>query len=191
MRPRPVLVTPAAIILAAGASTRLGHPKQLVRLANETLLDRTVRIAGEAGCTPIYVVLGASAADIQQHCALSGATILLNDQWQEGMASSIRLGVHALAVTAAGAILLTCDMPAVTPSHLHALASTGTLTASRYAARNGVPAFFPRATFPQLLALTGDRGASALLASAPSLDLPGGELDLDTPEDLARLTASL
>ena len=182
-------MTPAALILAAGASTRLGEPKQLIVFQSETLLDRTIRIAREAGCSPILVVLGANADRIRQQCSLNDVTILHNDQWPQGMASSIRLGMQCLADQAA-AIVLTCDMPAITPHHLRALAADGALTASRYADRNGVPAFFPQASFTDLLAVTGDQGARAILAKAPALDLPGGELDLDTPEDLARLHAS-
>ncbi len=189
MRSRSGLLTPAALILAAGASTRLGQPKQLIVFQAETLLDRAIRIAREAGCVPIVVVLGANAEQIEQQCTLSDITILTNDLWQKGMASSVRLGMQFLEDRDA-VIVLTCDMPAITSDHLRALAADGILTASRYADRNGVPAFFPQASFPELLALTGDQGARSILATARALDLPGGELDLDTPEDLARLHAS-
>lgn len=182
-------MTPAAIILAAGASTRLGQPKQLILFESETLLDRTIRTAREASCAPVVVILGANADLIQQQCNLSDTTILRNAKWQEGMASSLRLGIQSIP-DAEAAMILTCDMPAITPEHLRVLAASGTLKASRYANRTAVPAFFPRALFPQLLALTGDQGARAILAEAPSIDLPGGELDLDTPEDLARLRAT-
>ena len=179
------MTSTAAIILAAGASTRLGTPKQLALLAGETLLARAIRIAAEAGCTPIFVVLGANAEMIQAQCSLHPGRVVLNNQWPEGMASSIRVGVQALPEQVTGAILMTCDQPTVSPQHLRQLAERNPdqTTASSYANRRGVPAYFPSSLFPQLLALTGDLGARALLASA--LDLPGGDLDIDTPDLLA------
>jgi molybdenum cofactor cytidylyltransferase len=179
-------MTPAAVILAAGASTRLGTPKQLVKIDGETLLDRAVRTAREAGCSPIVVVLGASAHQIEESCHLDETVLLVNDLWNEGMGSSLRLGITAIRDLEA-AVVLTCDQPAVTPFHLRALMASGSLTASRYAGRAGVPAFFPATHFPALMALQGDAGARTLLQSAPTVDLPGGDLDVDTPGDLLQL----
>lgn len=88
---------------------------------------------------------------------------------------------------------MVCDQPAVTPEHLRTLTATGHLTASAYAGRNGVPAYIPAAFFPQLAQLTGDSGARDLLRTAPTIPLPHGELDIDTPADLdqaERLIAS-
>ena len=171
------------MILAAGASTRLGEPKQLVQLGAESLLERAIRIATEAGCSPVIVVLGASADLIQQQSNLHGAQVTVNDEWAEGMASSIRLGVSQLD-RADGVVVMTCDMPAVNASHIQALARSGETTATSYAGRRGVPAYLPRPAFALLLQLRGDAGARDLLATASSIDLPGGELDIDTPEDL-------
>jgi molybdenum cofactor cytidylyltransferase len=168
----------AAVILAAGASTRLGEPKQLVNLAGETLLERAVRTARDAGCSPV-VVLGSEAERIREGCSLVGATVLVNEAWPEGMASSIRVGVGAVS-GADGVVLMTCDQPAVTAEHLLALIANGEVTASAYAGRRGVPAYFPAATFPALLELRGDAGARELLRNAAAVELPGGELDIDT-----------
>ena len=175
----------AAVILAAGASTRLGQPKQLVILSGETLLDRAARIAREAGCEPVVVVLGADAERIRTACQLGGAQVVVNDGWGEGMASSIRVGVEAISLSD-GVVLMTCDQPAVTPEHLRVLMAPGAATASAYADRRGVPAYFPAAFFPELLRLRGDHGARELLRNAPAIDLPGGELDVDTAADLRR-----
>jgi len=172
----------AAIVLAAGASTRLGEPKQLVMLGTETLLDRAVRIASEAGCSPVIVVLGAEAEQIREQCDLSGAVIVMNPRWQEGMASSIRVGVSAVG-GAGGVVLMTCDQPAVTPEHLLALTASGDVTASAYAGRRGVPAFFPALSFSALMELTGDAGAQKLLRNAAAVELASGELDVDTAAD--------
>ena len=180
----------AAIILAAGASTRLGQPKQLAALNGEPLLARAVRIAQQAGCSPVLVVLGAEADRIRTACPLSNVTVVLNEHWHEGMASSIRTGIEALRNhdnehSLSGVILMTCDQPAVTPSHLRALTASGEITASEYAGRRGVPAYFPASSFPALIQLSGDTGARDLLRDAHAITLPLGELDIDTPEALA------
>ena len=180
----------AAIILAAGASTRLGQPKQLALLNGETLLARTVYIAYEAGCSPVLVVLGAEADRIRAACSPLHAAIVVNEQWREGMASSICAGIEALHSHAQehsprGLILMTCDQPAVTPDHLRALTISGDVTASEYSGRRGVPAYFPASSFPALAQLTGDSGARDLLRHARAIPLPLGELDIDTPEVLA------
>jgi CTP:molybdopterin cytidylyltransferase MocA len=179
-------VKTAAVVLAAGASTRLGEPKQLVRLAGETLLERAVRTAREAGCSPVVVVLGAEAEQIAEECDLSDAVVVVNEEWSEGMASSIRVGVGALQ-DADGVVLMTCDQPAVSAAHLRALMKTGAATASVYAGRRGVPAYLPASSFAQLLELRGDVGARELLRGADAVELANGELDVDTAEDLERL----
>jgi molybdenum cofactor cytidylyltransferase len=174
-----------AIILAAGSSKRLGTPKQLVVLGAETLLDRTVRVARQAGCSPVVVVLGASAELIRRECNLEDAEVVLNKSWPEGMGSSVRLGVQALR-DVDGCVVMICDMPAVTAAHLQALMASGELTASSYANRQGVPAYFPASAFGDLIKLEGDAGARSLLQSAQRIELPCGELDVDTIEDLER-----
>ena len=177
----------AAIILAAGASTRLGQPKQLIQLAGETLIDRTVRTAREAGSSPVLVVLGAGLPQVVTHSTLKDAIKVINRHWQQGMASSIVRGVEILQAIANvdGVILMTCDQPAVTPAHLQRLAASEEPTASFYANRRGVPAFFPHTSFPDLLKLAGDHGARDLLKHARTIELRGGELDIDTAADLA------
>ena len=178
--------TVAAVILAAGASRRLGQPKQLVRLGSETLLERALRIAREGGCNPILVVLGADADLVQSQCDLSGARIVLNERWAEGMATSIQAALQVLHVEqcpVSGAILMVCDQPAVTAEHLRKLSATNRLTASQYG-RSGVPAFFPNTAFEELAQLTGDAGARELLRGAETVSLPDGELDIDTGAEL-------
>ncbi|SFS10942.1 molybdenum cofactor cytidylyltransferase/nicotine blue oxidoreductase [Granulicella pectinivorans] len=176
----------AAVILAGGSSSRLGEPKQLVRIGGETLLDRTVRVAREAGCDPVVVVLGASAARVEEACALEGAVVLENELWGEGMGSSLRMGIAAVR-DLDGAVVMTCDMPAVTAGHLLGLMAAGGRMASRYGGRNGVPGYFPAEDFEELLRVTGDVGARELLRGAAALELAAGEMDLDTEEDLERV----
>lgn len=187
-------------MLAAGSSSRLGQPKQLVRLsddpAGETLLERTIRIAAEAGLRPVYVVvrergsLELAAANLDE-----GAVVWIeNPNAAEGMAASIRLGISVVQPAASGVVVLACDQPAVTVDHLRRLAEAGErvergergkrIVASSYAARKGVPAYFPRSAFAALMALSGDTGARGLLQQADAIALPHGEIDIDTPEDL-------
>ena len=178
----------AAIVLAAGASRRLGEPKQLAMVGGERLLDRAVRVALEAGLEPVVVVLGAEAQRIERKCRLDGALVVLNPGWEEGMGSSIRVGIGALA-DVQGVVLMTCDQPVVTAEHLDLLVETGlsgpaAIAASVYAGGLRVPAFFPESEFGCLAELTGDQGARGLLAGARPVELTGGELDVDTVEEL-------
>jgi CTP:molybdopterin cytidylyltransferase MocA len=175
----------AAVVLAAGASSRLGEAKQLVRLGGENLLERAVRVARDAGCSPVVVVLGASATLIRAQSGLDDAVIVVNREWAKGMGSSIPVGVGVLR-DVDGCVVMTCDMPAVTAEHLIGLMASGVVTASSYAGRRGVPAYFSVADFPSLMELHGDVGAKDLLRSARCVELSGGELDVDTENDLAR-----
>lgn len=199
MRP-PDLPKIPAIVLAAGGSARLGQPKQLLRLqgSQETLLGRAVRLARESEAAPIFVVLGADAESIQRAVDLSQFTVLVNDAWAEGMASSLRVGIAAAAAVSppvSGALLTVCDQPAVSAEHLRHLLATHradpeSIAASQYAGRSGVPAVVPREMFAALLALTGDQGARSIFARAGlrvhAIKLAGGEWDIDTAEDLRR-----
>lgn len=174
-----------AIILAAGASTRLGSPKQLILLGTETLLERTVRIAVEAGLDPVY---GVVSADLPPEACDNRMIRVVNAEAFEGMASSIRAGLHAAESgnsSLSGIVILVCDQPAVTAKHLRELARGGDhVIGSAYAQRKGVPAYFPASTFAELLALRGDVGARELLRFSEAIDLLGGELDIDSPKDL-------
>lgn len=176
----------AAIVLAAGASRRLGEPKQLVRLGDETLLERAVRACRDAACTPIVVVLGALSESIQNQCNLQDTVIVDNREWCEGMGSSLCAGVKALDPSVEGCVIVTCDMPAASAEHLRRLMQGNDVTASEYAGRRGVPAFFPRSSFPALMQAHGDTGARDLLKEANAVPLPAGELDVDTAQDLQR-----
>jgi molybdenum cofactor cytidylyltransferase len=193
----------AAIILAAGASRRLGGPKQLVRVAGETLLGRTIRVVRESGVNSILVVLGAYCEEIQAGVEMQGVRTVMNPAWGKGIASSIRAGMKALDQAAPGAqavLLLVCDQPNLTAQHLCVLMNTyehaaqSNVVASRYAGVTGIPVIFPAALFPRLLALEGDEGARRLLRD-PDLqpvcvDFSGGEIDIDTLADLARTVDS-
>ncbi len=185
----------AALILAAGASTRLGQPKQLLRYQGELLVERAVRIAREAGADPVFVVLGANHSPIFE--VLSAleprVRVLLNQGWADGMGHSIALGAAAAERNGADDLLvLTCDQILVTPEHLRRLVELSHrdhVVASTYAGHRGVPALFPEFSFHALQELHGDRGARDLLQQEDVLAVPlaGGEIDIDTPADLRAL----
>ena len=173
-----------AVILAAGASRRLGRPKQEVVLHGETLLHRAVRVAAEAGLEPVLVVVRDPASTIDLEAL--GAVVLVNERASEGMSTSIYLGVRwAQDHASTGIVLLTCDQPALRSTHLRALSSeTAHITGSAYAGRVGVPAYFPASAFDALLTLRGDQGARPLLGHARAIADEALALDIDTEGDL-------
>ena len=191
----------AAVVLAAGASRRLGQAKQLVRQGSETLLGRTIRVVREAGVADIFIVLGAQRELISATIAFKDAVLVFNENWEKGIASSIHAGLRALDTHPdewPAALILSCDQPKLGAHHLRAMlqnfaASCGpVIVASSYADTLGVPAIFPRPVFPQLMALRGDKGARAILLDPPcplaTVPFSGGEIDIDVPADLEHLS---
>jgi CTP:molybdopterin cytidylyltransferase MocA len=180
----------AALILAAGAGRRMGGPKALLMMEGETLLQRAIHKARAAGCDPVIAVVG----DWEPGPLAGNATVLRNPEAAEGMASSIRQGIAALPAGANAVLLLTVDQPAVDGTlllNLLALAARapGRPAACAYGGTLGIPAVLPRRLFSELLSLTGDRGAKAILLREPTtaLPFPAGAFDLDTPGDLDRI----
>ena len=179
-----------AVILAAGASRRLGRPKQLVELGGESLLRRTVR-AALAGCAQVLVVVGSRAEEMAANLAGLPVTRAANDAWEEGMASSIRAGIRALPAGAEAALFLVCDQIAVDGALVLRLlearrARPDAVVACGYSGTRGIPSVFPAWCFPELLDLRGDRGARGLLSGAAVevVPFPEGDTDVDCPEDL-------
>ncbi|WP_257450023.1 nucleotidyltransferase family protein [Archangium lipolyticum] len=192
------MATTGLVLLAAGGSTRLGHSKQLLRWNGRSLLRRAAETALASGCHPVVVVLGAEADAHRAELAGLSVRDVENTRWREGMGGSLRLGMEALRETPSleAVVLMVCDQPAVTAEHLMALRRTHQergqpIVASGYAGTVGVPALFDRSLFAELEALPASAGARPLLAKDPGrvavVPLPGGELDVDTPEDVERL----
>ena len=185
------------IVLAAGASTRFGSPKQLAPVQGvpllQLVLSRATAVAGHA----VTVVLGAHAAEIAPALGRLPVSLVVNREWSEGMAASIRAGVLSLPGSCAAALLLLADQAAVTGADLQRLAdawrrSPRAIVAAQYSGGHGVPAVFPRAEFPALLRLRGELGADALLRS-PAVELigvsmPSAATDIDRPGDLPKPT---
>jgi len=177
------------VVLAAGLSTRLGRPKQLEMLGGETLVERTVRVASEAGLAPVIAVI--LDGELIPRLQSLGAIPLFNRRSFDGLATSIHVGVRAaMPHDLDGLVLMTCDQVALTADHLRALCHvTEQTTGSLYAGRVGVPAYFPRASFDALLKLEGDKGARELLRGVRSFPCEDLALDVDTEADLERAKA--
>ncbi|MGZ3874897.1 MAG: nucleotidyltransferase family protein, partial [Mucilaginibacter sp.] len=148
------------IILAAGASSRLGSPKQNLVYEGESLLQRNIKAAVATGY-PVTVILGANAEIIRPTISHFAINIIYNDEWQEGIASSIRLGIGELKKTAPhidGVILMLCDQPFVSTQLLLQLTpadASKNICACTYNGTIGPPAFFDDHYFPELQQLTG------------------------------------
>jgi molybdenum cofactor cytidylyltransferase len=184
------------VVLAAGASTRFGSPKQLVRLNGRPLLHLAVSRAVEVAGQSVTVVLGANAVELAPLLRHTPAAIVVNRDWSEGMGSSVRTGVSRVPATADAVMLMLADQPAVTAEDLRRLISTWRrqpqcIVAAHYAGTAGVPAIFPREDFTALAGLRGDTGARALLKRGGErlirVPLQSAEIDIDTPEDLLKL----
>lgn len=184
------------LVLAAGASTRLGQPKQLVKLGGRPALHIVVSNAVAVAGNAVTVVLGAHARELTHLLAHSPASVVVNRHWEEGMGSSLRFGIAALPPGCDAVMVLLGDQVGVTADDLKRLASAwrgeeSVIAASVYAQRVGVPAIFPRLCFSELAELRGDHGARAILERngyrLVRVPMGNAAIDLDTPEDLAAL----
>ena len=188
------MVRVGAVILAAGGSRRFGQPKQLIKFAGETLVQRAVHAAQEGGCSPVLVVTGESHEAVTASVAAMHPLIVRNESWSRGIGSSIRLGVEELSQhTVDAIILLACDQPAVDMGVVSALIaeherSGRPIVASRYADTVGIPALFQRSMFDELRQLPDQHGAKALIQAnlwrVAQIEFANGAFDLDTREDL-------
>jgi molybdenum cofactor cytidylyltransferase len=186
------------VILAAGASTRLGQPKQNLVYQNKTLLQQAIETALASVCRPVIVILGANTEVIRPTIETQPVHIFHNKDWKEGIASSIRLGVAELkkfepAITSI--ILMLCDQPYISTSLLnefvHAKEKKG-IIACAYNDTIGAPVLFDAKYFDELSLLTGADGAKKLLFKYPgnvhSIAFPRGGVDIDTSEDYKKLS---
>ncbi len=186
-----------SIILAAGASRRMGQLKQLLEWQNQSLLEHAIQNVQSLLKERVIVVLGAHAESIQTAINLDSVTVIVNSDWQEGIASSIRAGVQALPMSASAVLILLCDQPLIGSTLIQTLL-TGwqneptRMVACQYGNSVGVPALFPAEFFRRLLQLKGDQGAKHLLMEFGDrllkMPLPEAELDIDTTGDFNHLT---
>ncbi|HMS39340.1 MAG TPA: nucleotidyltransferase family protein [Pyrinomonadaceae bacterium] len=186
------------IILAAGASSRLGTPKQLLRFEGKTLLRRAVETAIETNYR-IIVVLGANFERTKAEIEDLEIEICFNKNWQDGMSSSLKTGLKKLleiAPNLSAVIITLCDQPFINSQVFNNLAETfektnAPIVACNYAETIGVPALFSHLFFDELLNLSADEGARKIiknhLAEVEKISVPQAEIDIDTAEDFQKL----
>jgi len=187
------------IILAAGNSSRLGRPKQLLPYRGKTLLTHAVSETLDAGLYPVVVVTGACHEEVKNSLHGQSLDIIFNPDWEKGMASGIIAGLSnilSLHPDVDAVIVAVCDQPFISSGLLLQLVSTFDtsgkgIIASTYAESVGTPVLFGRSYFEQLLALSGSEGAKKLLKQYPddlaTVAFPDGYIDIDTGEDVQKL----
>ena len=188
-----------ALILAAGESSRLGEPKQLIQFRGKSLVRRMVDAAKKARCSPIVVVIGSDREEVERELKAEGAIIVENENWRLGIGTSIRVGMRRLidkAPTLEAVVLLVCDQPFVATRTIARLITLRgktkrAIVASRYANTLGVPALFDRSCFEELLALDNAAGAKTVILSnrerVAEFPFPEGKIDIDTASDYKKL----
>lgn len=183
------------IILAAGASRRLGHAKQLLDVQGMPMLTFMIKQAINSMAKPVIVVLGANAESIKSSINTNEVELVENSSWQEGMSSSIRTGINYLTKVhphVQASILMMCDQPFVTTELINKIIETQNnagkdIVTCSFAGVIGPPALFTTKIFPELLKLKGDAGAKKIIERSPdqvaTVPFPKGEIDLDTESD--------
>jgi len=192
-----VAVRVVAIVLAAGEGRRMGGPKALLRLGEETFLARACRLLARPGVASVIPVLGAEAERVRAEAGLPPqATAVVNERWREGMLTSVWAGLEAASRLGAEAVLLhPVDNPAVEAATVDAvvaaLAGGAEIAVPTHGGRRGHPAGFARSVWPELRSAPLDAGARTVLAARPErvTHVPAGPdalVDVDTPDDFAR-----
>ena len=189
------------IVLAAGASSRMGTAKQLLPYRGTTLLEHILHLALNSVCHPVIVVLGANAEQIKPKLTTLDVKIVQNANWSKGLSTSIRVGIEALQAETAnldGVLLALGDQPLISTQFINQLVETfksseHLIVASEYAGILGVPALFHHTLIPELLTLTKDAGARFLIQKYRKNTLGilnlQAQWDIDTPIDYKKLLA--
>jgi molybdenum cofactor cytidylyltransferase len=184
--------TITVILLAAGSSSRMGQSKQLLILENEPLLLRSAKTALMSCSENVTVVLGDKELEHQSVVSHLPIQIVVNRNWQNGMGSSIKTGLHHVLTNQSDVqaiLIMVCDQPLLTASHLDKIISAyeqthQSIVASYYSNSAGVPALFDKVLFSELLSIEDSHGAKVVFSKHPEslsfVDFPGGEIDLDT-----------
>jgi molybdenum cofactor cytidylyltransferase len=187
------------IILAAGASSRMGQPKQLLKYHDASLIQHSIGEALAASPQKVFVVVGSAAEEISEQVDKKQAYLLFNKNWEEGIASSIREGLQQsllLSTNLEAVILMVCDQPYVNAALLRNLVSQHVesgkpIVASQYKETLGTPVLFHKSFFPELLKLNGDVGAKKLIMDhqqqVQAVRFPLGHIDIDNMADYETL----
>ena len=195
-----IVNTCGIIILAAGASTRLGKPKQLLLYHGITLLKHTVNVAANANADVVIVVLGENADLFTKEIEGLKVDVVENKEWEEGLASSVRAGLNTLlkiSPATDAVIFMVCDQPYISSTVLNDLITTQQKTGKpivtcNYGDAIGPPALFHKSFFPELMKLKGDSGARKIIQQnmdeVAMVLFPKGKIDIDTETDYHALS---
>lgn len=187
------------VILAAGSSSRLGQPKQLIKFKNKPLLQNIIDNSQVLTFAAKVLILGAHAEEIKKNINTGEYVVFINEEWEEGIASSIRKGVICslqIQPDLEHILFLLSDQPFVTSELIQELLDTHIqqgkiITGCGYNDTIGVPAIFSKQLFQELSLLEGDRGAKVLIKKHPDkvgfIPFDLGSVDVDEPEDYAKL----
>ena len=188
----------AIVVLAAGKSSRLGQPKQLLPFKGKSLLTHVVQVARQVS-ENVFVVVGSDKKRMEAEIRNEAVDIVFNEAWEEGMASSIRCGLKRVTdkkQDLSSVIFMVCDQPFVTADLLQTLIrekeqSGKNIVASGYAEIAGTPVLFDKSVLPELMELHGDIGARKIIVKnkerVATVDFPLGKVDMDTAEDYKKL----
>jgi molybdenum cofactor cytidylyltransferase len=189
----------AAVVLAAGRSSRMGaQNKLLADIAGKPMVRRVVETALASRARPVLVVTGHQGAEVAAALAGLQVTLIANPDYATGLASSLKAGIRAVPADRDGALILLGDMPRIAPEHVDLMvdvfaAAPDTILVPVHEGRQGNPVLWPRRHFLALLQLEGDAGAKRLIAAHQrdvrevDLQTSGIFADIDTPDELARM----
>jgi molybdenum cofactor cytidylyltransferase len=189
------------IILAAGSSSRMGEPKQLMKFKSKTFLQHIIEESKEANLNPVICVTGYQSDQISKAIAGMNVIIVNNEQWSEGMGTGISAGIkEALQSDLDSVILAVSDQPFVS-SGLFAKMLTlkdksgKKIVASSYAGTLGTPVLFDKEYFNQLISLHGNQGAKNIvhmnMSDVVTVKFEKGSIDIDTKEDYEKLISEI
>lgn len=191
----------AAIVLAAGGSSRMGQPKQLLPVHGRPMVRHVTEAVCASGLAQVVVVVGAHAEAVKDALDDLPVDIVTNPAWAEGMSISVRAGLRALRPDIQAVLMVLADQPALVPDLIQRLVSRYRATAAPivlpyYQGQRGNPVLFDRELFPELMAVEGDRGGRALIAryaeqaERMEVDDPAVITDIDTRQDYERIWES-
>jgi molybdenum cofactor cytidylyltransferase len=193
---------PAAIVLAAGGSSRFGSPKQLARWNDQSFIERVVDVALASPVRPVIVVLGAEVSQSRTALGQRPVEIVINKAWAEGQSTSMQAGLAALPSNIGSALFMLVDLPGITPDVVKAVVQRHRETLApivwpEFRGKRGHPVLFDRTLFPDLMQVSGDTGGRPVLlaykdrAERVTVESEGILQDFDRPEDLEAVDSGL
>jgi len=187
----------AAIVLAAGVSSRMGRPKQTLPLSGVPMLERVLEIFRKSNVGRVVVVLGANEDEVRKHVKFADELVVINPKFAEGMSSSLRFGLKHVGTEVDAVIIALGDQPFVLPTTIDKMVETYKQSGARiviptYQGARGNPVLFDKSVFPRIARIRGDMGAKTVVqknaADVLEVEVPdrGVLVDIDTPSDLGR-----